>query len=77
MYENELLRKCGGHSSSTSPMGGIEWKEFKSYAMAKETGASISYFIYPANPLIELWGIFHDELDLDGNGHLDANVSGI
>ncbi|KAJ7904587.1 mitochondrial carrier [Mycena olivaceomarginata] len=58
MYENELLRKCGGHSSSTSPMGGIEWKEFKSYAMAKET---------------ELWGIFHDELDLDGNGHLDAN----
>lgn len=21
---------------------------------------------------IELWSIFHDELDLDGNGHLDA-----
>ena len=20
----------------------------------------------------ELWHIFHDELDLDGNGHLDA-----
>jgi hypothetical protein len=20
----------------------------------------------------ELWSIFHDELDLDGNGHLDA-----
>ncbi|KAJ7276469.1 mitochondrial carrier [Mycena haematopus] len=58
MYETELLRKCGGHSSSTSPMGGLEWKEFKEYALAKET---------------ELWGIFHDELDLDGNGHLDAN----
>lgn len=23
-------------------------------------------------PAIELWRIFHDELDLDGNGHLDA-----
>ncbi|KAJ7908292.1 mitochondrial carrier [Mycena leptocephala] len=57
MYEKELLRKCGGHSSSTSPMGGIPWKEFKAYAIAKET---------------ELWQIFHDELDLDGNGHLDA-----
>ena len=21
---------------------------------------------------LELWTIFHDELDLDGNGHLDA-----
>lgn len=21
----------------------------------------------------ELWHIFHDELDLDGNGHLDAD----
>ncbi|KAF7355376.1 Mitochondrial carrier protein [Mycena sanguinolenta] len=58
MYENELLRKCGGHSSSTSPMGGLEWKEFKEYAVAKEA---------------ELWTIFHSELDLDGNGHLDAN----
>ncbi|KAJ7179072.1 mitochondrial carrier [Mycena filopes] len=57
MYEKELLRKCGGHSSSTSPMGGIGWKEFKEYAEAKET---------------ELWHIFHDELDLDGNGRLDA-----
>ena len=23
--------------------------------------------------VIELWRIFHDELDLDGNGHLDAD----
>ncbi|KAJ7129594.1 mitochondrial carrier domain-containing protein [Mycena epipterygia] len=57
MYEKELLRKCGGHSSSTSPMGGIAWKDFREYAEAKET---------------ELWQIFHDELDLDGNGRLDA-----
>ncbi|KAJ6539412.1 mitochondrial carrier [Mycena capillaripes] len=57
MYDNELLRRCGGHSSSTSPMGGIPWKEFREYAEAKET---------------ELWLIFHDELDLDGNGRLDA-----
>ncbi|KAF7352732.1 Mitochondrial carrier protein [Mycena venus] len=58
MYEKELLRKCGGHSSSTARMDGIEWKEFKEYAVAKET---------------ELWKIFHEELDLDGNGHLDAS----
>ncbi|KAJ7754243.1 mitochondrial carrier [Mycena maculata] len=57
LYEQELLRKCGGHSSSTSTMGGIGWKEFREYAEAKET---------------ELWQIFH-ELDLDGNGRLDAN----
>ncbi|KAJ6539946.1 mitochondrial carrier [Mycena sp. CBHHK59/15] len=57
MYEDELLRKCGGHGSSTSPMGGIGWNEFREYAEAKET---------------ELWQIFHDELDLDGNGRLDA-----
>jgi solute carrier family 25 phosphate transporter 23/24/25/41 len=44
MYEKELLRKCGGHSSSTSPMGGIPWKEFKAYAIAKETGAYMCYF---------------------------------
>ncbi|KAF7332069.1 Mitochondrial carrier protein [Mycena kentingensis (nom. inval.)] len=37
--------------------GGIGWKEFRDYAEAKET---------------ELWGIFHNELDLDGNGKLDA-----
>jgi len=23
-------------------------------------------------PSVELWTIFHDELDLDGNGHLDS-----
>ncbi|KAJ7700148.1 mitochondrial carrier domain-containing protein [Mycena rosella] len=57
MYDKELLRKCGGHSSSTSPMGRIPWKEFREYAEAKET---------------ELWQIFHDELDLDGNGRLEA-----
>ncbi|KAF8655237.1 hypothetical protein AX16_003142 [Volvariella volvacea WC 439] len=35
----------------------IQWKEFKEYAEAKEA---------------ELWAIFHDELDLDGDGHLNA-----
>ncbi|KAF8505614.1 mitochondrial carrier [Russula emetica] len=37
--------------------GHIEWKEFKKYAEDKEA---------------ELWNIFHNELDLDSNGHLDA-----
>ncbi|KAH9999315.1 mitochondrial carrier [Russula vinacea] len=37
--------------------GHIGWKEFKKYAEDKEA---------------ELWNIFHNELDLDSNGHLDA-----
>ncbi|KAK1236501.1 hypothetical protein PQX77_000278 [Marasmius sp. AFHP31] len=62
-YEHELLGRCAVPSGST-PTGKmstpkyIEWKEFKAYAEAKE---------------VELWGIFHDELDLDGNGRLDAH----
>ncbi|KIY74158.1 mitochondrial carrier [Cylindrobasidium torrendii FP15055 ss-10] len=36
----------------------IDWKEFRQYAEAKE---------------VELWAIFHDELDLDGDGHLDGH----
>ncbi|KAF9464486.1 mitochondrial carrier domain-containing protein [Collybia nuda] len=56
MYDEELLGHCGGHDSGSQP-GQIGWKEFKVYAEAKE---------------VELWSIFHDELDLDGNGHLDA-----
>ncbi|KAL4241926.1 mitochondrial carrier family protein [Abortiporus biennis] len=35
----------------------IGWREFQKYAENKER---------------ELWHIFHDQLDLDGNGHLDA-----
>ncbi|KAF9075717.1 mitochondrial carrier [Rhodocollybia butyracea] len=34
----------------------IGWTEFKTYALAKE---------------VELWNIFHNELDIDGNGRLD------
>jgi hypothetical protein len=26
----------------------------------------------PTDNILELWTIFHDELDLDGNGHLDS-----
>ncbi|KAH0587640.1 hypothetical protein H2248_006408 [Termitomyces sp. 'cryptogamus'] len=55
-YDDELLGHCGASSSGAHP-GEIPWKQFKEYAEAKE---------------VELWSIFHDELDLDGNGHLDA-----
>ncbi|KAI5124933.1 hypothetical protein M0805_007360 [Coniferiporia weirii] len=41
----------------SDPSGPITWKDFKKYAENKEA---------------ELWHIFCDELDLDGNGHLDA-----
>ncbi|KIY49290.1 mitochondrial carrier [Fistulina hepatica ATCC 64428] len=37
--------------------GRIGWAAFRDYAYAKEQ---------------ELWDIFHNELDLDGNGHLDV-----
>ncbi|KAI0353621.1 mitochondrial carrier [Trametes cingulata] len=57
MYEDELLGRCG-----VRPRGPfskrVSWAEFEKYADAKEA---------------ELWHIFHDELDLDGNGHLDAD----
>ncbi|KZS97948.1 mitochondrial carrier [Sistotremastrum niveocremeum HHB9708] len=57
MYADELLQRC---SDKTSPNNakGLGWKAFQAYADHKEA---------------ELWAIFHDELDLDGNGHLDAN----
>ncbi|KAG6890564.1 hypothetical protein C0992_000572 [Termitomyces sp. T32_za158] len=54
-YDDELLGHCGALSSGVQP-GEIPWKRFKEYAEAKE---------------VELWSIFHDELDLDGDGHLD------
>ncbi|KAF5344151.1 hypothetical protein D9758_008886 [Tetrapyrgos nigripes] len=46
-----------GRCGAQSSRRQIGWTEFKDYAEAKET---------------ELWNIFHSELDLDGNGHLDA-----
>lgn len=46
-----------GHCGHSATLSQIGWKEFKEYAEAKE---------------IELWSIFHDELDLDGNGQLDT-----
>ncbi|EPQ59905.1 hypothetical protein GLOTRDRAFT_34751 [Gloeophyllum trabeum ATCC 11539] len=56
MYEDELVGSCNSHGLG-SIRPHIGWKEFKRYAERKEA---------------ELWSIFHDELDLDGNGHLDA-----
>ncbi|KAF9567342.1 mitochondrial carrier [Agrocybe pediades] len=57
MYDSELLLRCATHTSS-SRAPHIGWREFKEYSLAKEA---------------ELWHIFHDELDLDGNGQLDQN----
>ncbi|KAF8076458.1 mitochondrial carrier [Lyophyllum atratum] len=56
MYDEELLGHCGAQASG-SVSRDISWRQFKEYAEAKE---------------VELWAIFCDELDLDGNGHLDA-----
>lgn len=64
IYDNELLHKCGNNLRSAStqdPKPSIPWKDFYRYAQTKE---------------VELWHVFHDELDLDGNGHLDADELG-
>jgi solute carrier family 25 (mitochondrial phosphate transporter), member 23/24/25/41 len=37
MYDNELLGRCGGHSSGSS-VHQISWRRFKEYAEAKEVG---------------------------------------
>ncbi|CAE7187376.1 unnamed protein product [Rhizoctonia solani] len=60
MYDDELLGRCRNPSSvRDGDLHALEvdWNGFRAYADAKEA---------------ELWTIFHDELDLDGNGHLDA-----
>ncbi|KAI0068778.1 mitochondrial carrier [Artomyces pyxidatus] len=54
----EYERELVGNCGPGEPSGRIGWKAFKDYAEAKE---------------VELWKIFHDELDLDNNGHLDAD----
>ncbi|EIW61998.1 mitochondrial carrier [Trametes versicolor FP-101664 SS1] len=56
MYEDELLGRCGVPTRGPFARR-VSWAEFEQYADAKEA---------------ELWHIFHDELDLDGNGHLDV-----
>ncbi|KAF8914681.1 mitochondrial carrier domain-containing protein [Mucidula mucida] len=58
-YELELRGRLGGRNppSGTHKID-VSWTQFKDYAEAKE---------------VELWSIFHDELDLDGNGHLDEH----
>ncbi|KAF5390568.1 hypothetical protein D9757_002733 [Collybiopsis confluens] len=45
-----------GKCGAQSSKPRIRWTEFKSYALAKE---------------VELWNIFHNELDLDHNGRLE------
>ncbi|KAI0036819.1 mitochondrial carrier [Vararia minispora EC-137] len=56
-YVRELLGSCSAPAGQRPP-DNIGWTEFKEYALQKEE---------------ELWCIFHDELDLDGNGRLEAS----
>lgn len=58
LYRNELYRRCST-TDPTKPSSSkpVEWSEFIKYADEKEE---------------ELFRVFHDELDLDGNGRLDA-----
>ncbi|KAG8745761.1 hypothetical protein FRC10_007022 [Ceratobasidium sp. 414] len=61
VYDVELVGRCR-HPSSVREgdpnLLEVDWDGFRAYANAKEA---------------ELWTIFHDELDLDGNGHLDSS----
>jgi len=72
MYQEELVDNCSSGNTS-----GISFKDFMAYADRKEAGESL--FVYTIDLELmelyfptELWHIFHDELDLDNNGHLDA-----
>ena len=56
IYVQELFTKCQSHAGPSNSQG-IDQKTFQSYVDQKE---------------LELWNIFHNELDLDGNGHIDA-----
>ncbi|CCM03175.1 uncharacterized protein FIBRA_05297 [Fibroporia radiculosa] len=56
MYEAELCGRCGAHTRGFLHRS-CSWSEFLKYADAKEA---------------ELWHIFNDELDVDGNGRLDT-----
>ena len=73
IYGRELPLLCKiPAASSRGPY--IGWREFKMYAEAKEAGLSSStrrgILTDVTTFLPELWHIFHDELDLDGNRHL-------
>ncbi|KZV76065.1 mitochondrial carrier [Peniophora sp. CONT] len=58
-YVRELLATCrNGRSVKGSGSNSIGWEDFRDYALEKEE---------------ELWSIFHDELDGDGNGRLEAH----
>ena len=88
IYDNELEDKCGngrGPTRTRGPRPLIPWKDFYRYAQVKEVGEYIERdlpphlgrFVYLIGiSFIELWQVFHDELDLDGNGHLDADELG-
>jgi solute carrier family 25 (mitochondrial phosphate transporter), member 23/24/25/41 len=56
VYLEELYTECQSHAGP-SRRHGIDLKTFQSYVDQKEE---------------ELWSIFHNDLDLDGNNHLDA-----
>lgn len=56
IYFDELVNQCQSNGGPSSSQG-IDQKTFQTYVDQKEE---------------ELWSIFHDELDVDGNGHLDA-----
>jgi len=72
MYDDELLVHCNTSRNGDNAQR-IGWQEFKEYAKAKEVGvwpvsSNVTAYLF----LSELWHIFHDELDLDGNGRLSA-----
>ncbi|KZT12493.1 mitochondrial carrier [Laetiporus sulphureus 93-53] len=57
MYDAELRYRLGAHTSGFVQRKS-PWREFERYTDAKEA---------------ELWHLFHDELDLDGSGRLEAH----
>ncbi|KZO93762.1 mitochondrial carrier [Calocera viscosa TUFC12733] len=56
LYERELARECNGHGWRFRNTV-VDWDGFQKYVEEKEE---------------ELWKVFHNDLDLDGNGVLDS-----
>lgn len=85
IYAEELAGRCTKGPDEKGKAKAVDWDEFVSYADEKEKGmrficvkilisCEVNHIAdFKPRPLVELWNIFHNELDLDGNGHLDAS----
>ncbi|KAG9317394.1 mitochondrial carrier [Chiua virens] len=75
VYEDELLRRCGGHNlqSKADPhtLAGVPGLRGSKGGWSVMVEIRFPWLSHTHEFLSELWYIFYNDLDLDGNGHLD------